>query len=187
MLTVHMKVFEQTRAALQASFSSSAIATVVLQSILCGIFLVCFFANLYLRISKYAMPGQFASRSRPRRNPVVISTVALFLTCSAHWVLSVVRFSREVLSGLIPTEAALLYADNSQKKRRSGRPQIHRLWTWNRNLSVVVVLIISWFGVITCTVAVAHLFARSSVEHNLFYTSAGGWVTANYVFTMMRV
>ncbi|KAJ7859443.1 hypothetical protein B0H13DRAFT_1128928 [Mycena leptocephala] len=174
------------------------IATVVLQSLLYGIFLLCFFANLYLRTSKYAIPGQFASRSRPWRNPVIISTVALFLTCSAHWVLSVVRFSRGVLSGSIPTEAALLYADNSQKMQvvRSALAEatvligdaviIHRLWlTWNRNLNVVVVPVISWFGVVACTVAVAHLFSRSSVEHNLFYTPAGGWVTANYVLTMI--
>ncbi|KAJ7867848.1 hypothetical protein B0H13DRAFT_1897382 [Mycena leptocephala] len=116
-----------------------SIATVVLpvQSLLYGIFLACFFANLYLRISNF-QDAYFK-----------------------HWVLSVVRFSREVLSGLIPTEAALLPADNSQKNAERED--------------------------YSCTVAVAHLFARSSVEHNLFYTSAGGRVTVNYVLTMMRV
>jgi hypothetical protein len=143
MIMITRAKIPKKRGALHTSFSSSTmnelsqlpaviIATVVLQSLLYGIFLLCFFANLYLRTSKYAIPGQFASRSRPWRNPVIISTVALFLTCSAvrvsthaktktyldmqqHWVLSVVRFSRGVLSGSIPTEAALLYADNSQK------------------------------------------------------------------------
>jgi hypothetical protein len=56
------------------------IATVILESLLYGIFLVCFFVNLYVRVSKYANPKQF--RTRAWWNPVVISTMAIFLTYS---------------------------------------------------------------------------------------------------------
>ncbi|KAJ7710384.1 hypothetical protein B0H17DRAFT_1026905 [Mycena rosella] len=174
-----------------------SIATVILESLLYGIFLVCFFVNLYIRVSKYANSKQF--RTRAWSNPVVVSTMAIFLTYSGHWILTVVRFSQAVLSGSLDTEAALLYygPDSSQRTQvvRSALAEmtvligdaviIHRLWLiWNRNFSVVVLPIISWVGVLVCGVAIAYLFSQSHAGHNGFSTRAGGWVTANWALPM---
>ncbi|KAJ6556534.1 hypothetical protein DFH09DRAFT_1365559 [Mycena vulgaris] len=173
------------------------IATVILQSLLYGVFLVCFFVNLYLRVSKYANPKQFRTRAWC---PVVVSTMAIFLTHSGHWILTVVCFSAAVLSGSLDTEAALLYygPDSSQRTQVvrialndmtvviGDAVIIHRLWLiWNRNFSVVVLPIISWVGVLVCGVAIVYL--QSHAEHNVFATRAGGWVTANWALPMMRV
>ncbi|KAF7336282.1 hypothetical protein MVEN_02176500 [Mycena venus] len=173
------------------------IATVILQSLLYGIFLICFFVNLYLRVSKYANPKQFGTRAW--WNPVVVSTMAIFLTYSGHWILTVVRFSRAVLSGSLETAAALLYygPETSQRTQvvRSALAEmtvligdaviIHRLWLiWNRNFGVVIFPIILWVGVLVCSVAVAYLFSQSHAGHNLFATRAGGWVTANWALPM---
>ncbi|KAJ7040055.1 hypothetical protein C8F04DRAFT_273259 [Mycena alexandri] len=174
-----------------------SIATVILESLLYGIFLVCFFANLYIRVSKHANPIQF--RTRAWWNPVVVSTMAIFLTYSGHWILTAVRFSQALLSGSLNTEAALLYygPESSQRTQvvRSALAEItvligdaviiHRLWLiWNRNLSIVVLPMISWVGVLVCGVAVAYLFSQSHAGHNLFSTRAGGWVTANWALPM---
>ncbi|KAJ6526829.1 hypothetical protein B0H19DRAFT_1197143 [Mycena capillaripes] len=176
------------------------IATVILESLLYGVFLVCFFVNLYLRVSKYANPKQF--RTRAWWNPVVISTMAILLTYSGHWILTVVRFSQAVLSGSLDTEAALLYSgtDSSQRTQvvRSALAEvtvligdaviIHRLWLiWNRNFSVVILPMISWVGVLVCGVAVAHLTSQfHEAGHNVFATrAAGGWVTANWALPMI--
>ncbi|KAJ6603568.1 hypothetical protein DFH09DRAFT_1354708 [Mycena vulgaris] len=173
------------------------IATVILQSLLYGIFLVCFFINLYLRVSKYANPKQFRTAWW---NPVVVSMVAILLTHSGHWILTVVCFAAAVLSGSLDTEAALLYygPDSSQRTQvvRSALADmtvligdaviIHRLWLiWNRNFSVVVLPIISWVGVLVCGVAVTYL--QSHGGNDVFATRAGGWVTANWALPMMRV
>ncbi|KAF8194015.1 hypothetical protein K438DRAFT_1969305 [Mycena galopus ATCC 62051] len=174
------------------------IATVILESLLYGIFLVCFFVNLYIRVSKYANPRQF--RTRAWWNPVVVSTMAIFLTYGGHWILTVLRFSQAVLSGSLDTEAALLYygPDSSQRTQvvRSALAEmtvligdaviIHRLWLiWNRNFTVVVLPIISWVGVLVCGAAVAYLFSQSHAGHNDFATHAGGWVTANWALPMI--
>ncbi|KAJ7625170.1 hypothetical protein B0H17DRAFT_1111479 [Mycena rosella] len=171
-----------------------SIATVILESLLYGIFLVCLFVNLYIRVSKYANSKQF--RNRAWWNPVVVSTMAIFLMYSGHWILTVVRFSQAVLSGSLETEAALLYygPDSSQRTQvgRSALAEmtvligdaviIQRLWLiWNRNFSVVFLPIISWVGVL-CGIAVAYLFSQSHAGHNGFL--AGGWVTANWALPM---
>ncbi|KAJ6472822.1 hypothetical protein DFH09DRAFT_953826, partial [Mycena vulgaris] len=136
-----------------------SVATVILESLLYGISLVCFFVNLYIRVSKYANPKQL--RTRAWWNPV--STIAIFLTYSGHWILTVVRFSQAVLSGSLDTEAALLYygPDSSQRTQvvRSALAEmtvwigdaviIHRLrLIWKRNLSVVALPIVLWIGVL---------------------------------------
>lgn len=67
--------------------SSPGQATVVIESLLYGVFLVLFATTLYLRLSRYARPngGQFSSRARLGLlwNPVVLSTLALFAVCTA--------------------------------------------------------------------------------------------------------
>ncbi|KAJ7914089.1 hypothetical protein B0H13DRAFT_2463742, partial [Mycena leptocephala] len=171
-------------------------ASVVLESLLYGIFLVFFFVNIYLRVSKYSKPRIL---KEPLWNPVVISTIAIFLTCTAHWVLTVVRFFRAVLGSADTYAAILYYADDSQTTQvaRSALTEmtmligdaviIHRLWLiWNRNFRVVVVPVILWFGVLACGIVVACLFSQSWLGHILFTTSAGGWVTANWMLTTIR-
>ncbi|KAJ7879660.1 hypothetical protein B0H13DRAFT_1630678 [Mycena leptocephala] len=175
------------------------IAVVVLESFLYGVFLVCFFANLCLRISAYAKPTQVTSHTQPWRNPVAISTMAIFLTCTAHWILTAVRFFRAVIgSEDIQTELRY-FGDDSQitEVARSALLEttiligdaviIDRLWLiWNRNLGVVVVPAALWLGAVACGIVVTYLCSQSHFGHNLFVISAGWIVTANWLLTMMR-
>jgi len=60
-----------------------SMATVVLESLLYGLLLILFSTNLYLRITRYARPQEFASRGGLWWNPIVISNIAIFATSTA--------------------------------------------------------------------------------------------------------
>ncbi|KAJ7910882.1 hypothetical protein B0H13DRAFT_2328937 [Mycena leptocephala] len=166
-------------------------ASVVLESLLYGIFLVFFFVNIYLRVSKYSKPRILKELLW---NTVVISTIAIFLTCTAHWVLTVVRFFRAVLGSADTYAAILYYADDSQTTQvaRSALTEMTMLIGDAVIVSAQflvltgvhdIVPVILWFGVLACGIVVACLFSQSWLGHILFTTSAGGWVTANWMLT----
>ncbi|KAJ7112546.1 hypothetical protein C8R44DRAFT_882316 [Mycena epipterygia] len=69
-----------------------SIVGVVLESLLYGLLLILFSTNLYLRITRYARPQEFVSRGGLWWNPIVISNIAIFATCTAHWIINVERF-----------------------------------------------------------------------------------------------
>ncbi|KAJ7793268.1 hypothetical protein B0H14DRAFT_2927558 [Mycena olivaceomarginata] len=124
--------------------------------------------------------------------------MAIFVTCSVHWILTVIRFFRGFLGTPDIDSARLYFADNSKMTQviRSAFGEItlligdaviiHRLWLiWNRNLRVIVLPVLSWLGVLVCAITVAYLFSRSSVGHDPFVRSGRGWPTATWVLTVI--
>ncbi|KAJ7717980.1 hypothetical protein B0H16DRAFT_1610043 [Mycena metata] len=173
--------------------------TVVLESLLYGILLVCACATLYLRFARHKkITGDRTPIWRTRRvwwNPVVTPTVAILATCSAHWILTVVRFFEAFSSG--GNAVALLFYSNDSRSTQVARSAltelavligdaviIHRLWLiGNRNIYVTIIPVISWIGVLVCAIVVTVLFSQSNLEQDPFRTSAGNWVTGNWVLT----
>ncbi|KAJ6562209.1 hypothetical protein B0H19DRAFT_1026996 [Mycena capillaripes] len=172
-------------------------ATVVLESFLYGTLFVCFSANGYLQISRYRRQRQSSSRIRMWSNPVVLSTVAIFVTCSTHWILTVVRFFHAILA-FPDTGATLRYFSDPSEVPQLARNAlteisvligdaviVHRLWfIRGRDWRVAAVPVISWLGELTCGIAVAYQFSRYSTNID-FLTSAEGWITANWVLTVI--
>ncbi|KAJ7454246.1 hypothetical protein FB451DRAFT_1280601 [Mycena latifolia] len=168
------------------------IAAVVLEGFLYGIFLVLFATNLYIRTTRYARPRQFVARGALWWNPIVISTLAIFATCTAHWILTIQAFFQAFLNATDPTVTLLFYLD-------IGRPIhvariyltlvtlligdaliIHRLWLiWNREFRVVALPVLTWLGVLVCGIFVVYAFSES-VRNNKFLLTAN-WVLS--VFT----
>ncbi|KAJ7885030.1 hypothetical protein B0H13DRAFT_2343373 [Mycena leptocephala] len=113
--------------------------------------------------------------------------MAIFLTCTAHWILTAVRFFRAVIgSEDIQTELRY-FGDDSQitEVARSALLEttiligdaviIDRLWLiWNRNLGVVVVPAALWLGAVACGIVVTYLCSQSHFGHNLFVISPDG-------------
>ncbi|KAJ7717979.1 hypothetical protein B0H16DRAFT_433264 [Mycena metata] len=173
--------------------------TVVLESLFYGILLVCVCATLYLRFARHKkITGDRTPIWRTRRvwwNPVVIPTVAIFATCSAHWILTVVDFFEAFRSR--DNAVALLFYSNGSRSTQVARSVlselavligdaviIYRLWLiGNRNIYIVLIPVICWVGVLVCGTAVAVLFSQSNLEQDPFRTSAGNWVTGNWVLT----
>ncbi|KAJ7454184.1 hypothetical protein FB451DRAFT_1280400 [Mycena latifolia] len=172
-------------------------AAVVLEGFLYGIFLVLFATNLYIRTTRYARPRQFVSRGALWWNPIVISTLAIFATCTVHWILTIQAFFQAFLNATDPTATLLFYLDN-------GRPIlvarvsltvltlligdaliIHRLWLiWNREFRVVALPVLTWLGVLVCGIFVVYALSESSVRNSKFLASAGQWLTANWVLSV---
>ncbi|KAJ7131278.1 hypothetical protein C8R44DRAFT_871790 [Mycena epipterygia] len=164
---------------------------VVLESLLYGLFLVLFSTNLYLRITRYARPQEFASRGGLWWNPIVITNIAIFTSCTAHWVITVKRFFLAFLgSAGDPFE---FYVDKSQPTSVINSTLIivtvligdagiiHRLWlVWNRDFRVVLAPAFSWLGALTSGIAVTYFSTQTTPTNNRF-----SWLTANWVFAIL--
>ncbi|KAJ7131280.1 hypothetical protein C8R44DRAFT_774576 [Mycena epipterygia] len=169
--------------------------TVVLESLLYGLLLVLFSTNLYLRITRYARPQEFASRGGLWWNPIVISNIAIFATCTAHWVITVKRFFLAFLGSA--GDPFQFYLDRSQPTSVINSTLviatvligdagiIHRLWlVWNGDSRVVIAPVLSWLGALTGGITVAYFTQSTPINHRLL-AAAGFWLTANWVLTIL--
>ncbi|KAJ7106612.1 hypothetical protein C8R44DRAFT_987267 [Mycena epipterygia] len=176
------------------SLVAVSMATVVLESLLYGLLLILFSTNLYLRITRYARPREFASRGELWWNPIVISNIAIFATCTAHWIITVQRFFRAFLGSA--GDPLQFYLDDSQLTSVVSSTLalvavligdaviIHRLWlVWTRASRVVFVPALSWLGALACGIVVAYLFTQSTPTNNKFLTADGAWVATYWAFT----
>ncbi|KAJ7126311.1 hypothetical protein C8R44DRAFT_549161, partial [Mycena epipterygia] len=187
-------------------------ATVVLESLLYGLILVLFSANMYLRITRYARPRQLASCGALRWNPIVISNIAIFVTCTVHWIITVKRFFLAFLGSA--GDPLIFYMDECQPTSVASNTLtivaalggdaviIHRLWlVWNRDLRLVFIPVLSWLGLlsevsffsgklpshwfIASGIAFIYLFTQSSPGNDKFLTAGGAWVAVNWTLTTL--
>ncbi|KAJ7717977.1 hypothetical protein B0H16DRAFT_433258 [Mycena metata] len=174
---------------------------VVLETFLYAIFLACACTTLYLRIARHRATRESASIWRSKRlwwNPIVIPTLAILATCSAHWILTVDRFFESFLGSTDIAEGLEEWFDDSQATQiaRISLAEItllvgdaviiHRLWLiWHRKMSVIILPIILWLGVLVCGIVVSFLVAHSDAENNRFLTSSGRWATGNWILTAL--
>ncbi|KAJ7220919.1 hypothetical protein GGX14DRAFT_432432 [Mycena pura] len=180
-------------------YTSSRVGTnmvvVVLESFLYGISLVLFYIGFHLRISR------FASRSIRDGlwwHPVVISTVAIFLTSTGHWLLTIIGFFHAVLESQADGGADAYHSCNSCLTQNVGNAlvlvtlwigeavifsMVHRLWViWNRELRVIALPVISFLGLIAC--GSTGLFA---IFHHDTYTFNEKTMTANWILRLIRL
>ncbi|KAJ7017299.1 hypothetical protein C8F04DRAFT_1156952 [Mycena alexandri] len=165
-------------------------ATVVLESLLYGLFLVSASTTLYLRFSRHNAPKN-CSWPVWTRNPVVVFTVAIFAACSAHWILTVIRFFDAFLG---PVDAHRFYLNESKGTQIAKRVLtvisvligdaaiIHRLWLiWDQSFLVIVIPGLSWLGILAGGCAITYLYSWPSATHMV---AAANWVKANWVLTL---
>ncbi|KAJ7189445.1 hypothetical protein GGX14DRAFT_485004 [Mycena pura] len=169
---------------LALSFLAMNMVVVVVESIFYGVFLVLFLVSLYLRISRYAASQSEGSGCDGHQlwwHPVAISTTAIFLACTAHYILTVLRF----FNAFIGSRSALrYYADLSNPTAHASTALtyvtmwigdaviIHRLWViWNRNLLVIALPCVSLLGLIACSIA-----SLSALLHEAENTIVINWI-----------
>ncbi|KAJ7112686.1 hypothetical protein C8R44DRAFT_985090 [Mycena epipterygia] len=171
-------------------------ATVVLESLLYGLLLILVSTNLYLRITRYARPQEFAAREGFWWNPIVISNIAIFATCTAHWIITVDRFFLAFLGSA--GDPLQFYLDQPQSTSVVNNTLvimsvligdaviIHRLWVvWNRDLRVVFFPLFSWLGALAGGIAVPYFLSQSTPTNHRFLTAADACLTANWVLTTL--
>ncbi|KAF8197739.1 hypothetical protein K438DRAFT_1584912 [Mycena galopus ATCC 62051] len=171
------------------------VATVIIESLFYGILLISFFTNLYLRLSRWRKTNHSSSHSRMKCDFVVISSTAIFVMCTAHWIITVVRFSHGLLNAPDIPSTLLYFTDGSQILQvvRSALGEItlligdavivYRLWLmWNGDWRVVLLPALSWLGSLACVIAVAFIF-HSSIGQDVSVRYKKGWLTVNWVLT----
>ncbi|KAJ7106657.1 hypothetical protein C8R44DRAFT_714991 [Mycena epipterygia] len=178
------------------SLVAVSMATVVLESLLYGLLLVLFSTNLYLRITRYARPREFVARGNLWWNPIVLSSIAIFMICTAHWIITVERFFRAFLGPA--GDPLLFYMDASQPTSVVSNTLaiaaalvgdvaiIHRLWIiWSRDLRVICLPVLSWLGALTCGIAIVYVFTQSTPTNNKLLAADDAWVTAYWALTTL--
>ncbi|KAJ7722386.1 hypothetical protein B0H16DRAFT_1789632 [Mycena metata] len=161
-------------------------ATVVLESLLYGVFLVCASAIMYLRISRHNGGRTFLMR----RDLVTLFTMAILPTCTTF------AFFHAFLG---PTGASEYYLEDWRRPQVTQSALtsvailigdaviIHRLWLiWNRDIRLVIVPCVSWLAVFACGTAVHYLLSDPS-ENRIFLLSTLHWVQANWILSLVLV
>ncbi|KAJ7189917.1 hypothetical protein GGX14DRAFT_546998 [Mycena pura] len=136
------------------SVLAANLTLVVSESVLYGIFLVLFCVGFYSRISRSKSESRFGTFWW-------LSTLAIFLTCTGHWIITVIRLFHAFLQWP-PTDVASAYRAFNwgilQKVSSilSVTPMwigdgviIHRLWVvWNNDRRIIVLPMLSLVGLI---------------------------------------
>ncbi|KAJ7495153.1 hypothetical protein FB451DRAFT_973509, partial [Mycena latifolia] len=169
---------------------SVSMATVALEGLLYGVFLVLFFTIMYLRAKRYSAAPHLSQSCRAILNPIALSAAAMCGTITAHWILTVDRFFLAFLYFKNGAAPLLLYADLSHPTEiaKTGiivgdAVIIYRVWLiWNRNNRIVVFPILCWCAFFVCTIGVTYQFSRYNLGDNVFLMSSGRWITSNWVF-----
>ncbi|KAJ6477693.1 hypothetical protein C8R45DRAFT_1102001 [Mycena sanguinolenta] len=174
----------------QRSFLSVILLSAIAETFLYGVFVVSFFATLYLRLSKYT---DRTARSGTLRNTVTIPAVATFITCSAHWIIGVIRLFKG-FGGSEDLHSALYFLLNSAEPLAVARSIlvvlnnligdaiiIQRVWViWGRSLSVIIVPVLSWLGAGTSGFVLSYLITHLRPEN---ISSTRACITVGWVLT----
>ncbi|KAJ7868446.1 hypothetical protein B0H13DRAFT_2351405 [Mycena leptocephala] len=174
----------------QLSFFSIILLSAIAETFLYGIFMVSFFVSLYLRLSKYT---DRTARRGALRNTITIPTIATFVTCSAHWIIGVIRLFKG-FAGSEDIHSALHFLSDPAEPLMVARSIlvilnnligdaiiIQRLWfIWGRSLRVIIVPALSWFGVSTSGFVLSYLLTHLR-PGNMSYTRA--WITVGWALT----
>ncbi|KAJ7725722.1 hypothetical protein B0H16DRAFT_1594064, partial [Mycena metata] len=164
-------------------------AVVVLESALYALLLVSASTTLYLRFSRHEVPKLFVW------NPVVLFTILISVTSGAHWILTIVRFFDAFLCS---ANVERFYLDNSQETQTAmsllsitsiligDAAIIHRLWLiWNRSFPVILLPVMSCFGLLINGCATTYLITRSLDRH--LPMPIGRWVQAGWAILLVQV
>ncbi|KAJ7726239.1 hypothetical protein B0H16DRAFT_1593118, partial [Mycena metata] len=164
-------------------------AVVVLESALYALLLVSASTTLYLRFSRHEVPKLLLW------NPVVFFTILISATSGAHWILTIVRFFDAFLCS---ANAERFYLDNSEETHTAmsllsitsilvgDAAIIHRLWLiWNRSLPVIILPVVSCFGLLINGCARAYLITQPLDRH--LPMPVGLWVEAGWTITLVQV
>ncbi|KAH9926158.1 uncharacterized protein B0H18DRAFT_876555 [Fomitopsis serialis] len=176
------------------------LATVCIESLLYGIFFVLYGASTYLLIrqsrAKVAAEGKHSSKS-VYRAPMFIAANSIFLTVTGHWVLTVYRLFEAFVNFRGGTAALFFYADIALPSEVaksallvatvivSDAMIIYRLYIiWGYNKAIIVLPVLTWFGLIAVGVGVCWRFSLYKLGDNVYSGQTGRWITADCFFTL---
>ncbi|KAJ7083261.1 hypothetical protein C8R44DRAFT_822626 [Mycena epipterygia] len=173
-----------------------SLATVALESCFYGAYFVLAGASVSLIVGRYSNPAGTVAKSI-FFSPILLGAVGLFITITAHWILTVDRSFLAFLQFENGTFPLGFYGNLSQVTEvvKTGFLMatltigdaliIHRLWiVWGHNKYVIIFPMCTLLGLTVCGVAVTYQFSQYQPGQNVFLSEAGRWITSDTVFTL---
>ncbi|KAJ6464063.1 hypothetical protein C8R45DRAFT_911371 [Mycena sanguinolenta] len=174
------------------------LATVALESFFYGTFFVLFITSISLLLSRYGRDGRRGQKkSSLLFSPIFLGAIALFITITSHWIITVDRAFLAFFHFENGTFPLGFYGDLSQITEvvKTGFLMasltigdlliIHRLWTvWGHNNYIVIFPICTLMGLTVCGVGITYQFTQYEPGQNVFLSVAGRWITSDTVFTI---
>ncbi|KAF7325603.1 hypothetical protein MKEN_00409900 [Mycena kentingensis (nom. inval.)] len=172
------------------------VASLVLETLLYGVFFVLCMTTGYLRLWARGRPQAECSLFAwgcGLLHPVMVATLALFVLCTTHWAISVARFFRGLLVSPTPAEFTRYLAEDSQKTFNMNNclnllitwvgdmVLTYRLWViWNRRWPVLVFPI----TILLCLIAVETLLISKLLlpldKYLVFWHGNRQWYTVSW-------
>ncbi|KAJ7264123.1 hypothetical protein B0H12DRAFT_1201218 [Mycena haematopus] len=174
------------------------LATVALESFFYGAFVVLSLTSISLLITRNGRVNR-SGQGEPSIlvSPIFCGAVALFITITSHWILTVDRAFLAFIHFEDGTFPLGFYADLSQATEvvKTGfllatviigdMLIIHRLWiVWGHNNYIIIFPICTLIGLSVCSVGITYQFTQYKPGQNVFLSEAGRWITSDTVFTL---
>ncbi|KAJ6495199.1 hypothetical protein C8R45DRAFT_986337, partial [Mycena sanguinolenta] len=172
-----------------------SLATVVVESLLYGIYLVFAVTSICLLLGRNT--GSTRRGTPIFRSPIFLGTIAIFLTITAHWVVIVDRAFLGFIHFADTLGPLKFYGDLTQLTEImatglaavttiiSDIMIIHRLWVvWNYKKTIVIVPLATLLGLIVSGIGITTQFTQYQPGQDVFLSEAGRWITSATVFTL---
>ncbi|KAF8990611.1 hypothetical protein BDQ17DRAFT_1255653 [Cyathus striatus] len=171
------------------------LATVCIESFLYGAFCILFVSSLYLLTNHQRVTS--TSKKRLKINPLITSSVCIFITITAHWICTFLRLFQAFVYFDNGSSALAFYANLNQTSEvvKTGFLMaslvmgdamiIYRLWIiWNYNRAIVIFPIGTLIGLTVCGIGITYQFTQYKPGEDVFLSAAGRWITSDCVFTL---
>ncbi|KAF9558816.1 hypothetical protein CPC08DRAFT_667036 [Agrocybe pediades] len=178
----------------ELSLVSVSLATVGIESFFYGIFFILTTFSVYLLIIRQKTTS---SRHSIFRVPFFYASVGIFLSVTAHWILTWIRLFDAFIHFNDGTTPVLYYADLRRITEvvKTGfliatlvmcdAMVIYRLWVvWNYNKLVVIFPLCTLAGLIVCGIGITYQFSVFPLGADVFTSIAGRWITSDITFTI---
>ncbi|KAH9842709.1 uncharacterized protein C8Q71DRAFT_216452 [Rhodofomes roseus] len=184
----------------QPSIISVNLVTVALESLLYGIFLTLTSTSFYILINRALSQQSSHGRSGCSSlfTPVMFGTIAITLTVSAHWVMTVVRLFDAFVNFEQGQAALLYYADLALTTEIiktafvvttliiSDILLVYRLWTvWGYNYYVIIIPSLTVLGLSIAGPGVIYQLSQLNATSSVFVTEVNRWISADYACTFV--
>ncbi|PCH42396.1 hypothetical protein WOLCODRAFT_73087 [Wolfiporia cocos MD-104 SS10] len=179
----------------ELSILSVNLATLAMESLLYGIFLMLFGTSTYLLLQRGSQQSQIASSVTARpiwRTPMFLAAILMAFIVTSHWILTVYRLFDAFINYQGGAEPLIALADLSWRSEvvktaflvaavlLSDIMIIYRLYiVWSYNKLIVIFPMLTWCGLVACGTGVCWQFAVYSLGQDVFETSAGRWITSD--------
>ncbi|KAI0774756.1 hypothetical protein BD413DRAFT_655216 [Trametes elegans] len=180
-----------------ATFLATSMATLVVHSVLWGIFSTFGCTSIFLLLRKAREDHRDRMLGALVRSPLFMATVILMCTVTTHWAIIVARLFvaffqfkggaapfEYLATPSQPTEVALT-ALNVASVVICDLMVITRTWIiWGKDNRVVIFPLISTVGLTTCSISIIYQYSRYTSGEDIYSSALGRWITGGYVLTL---